>query len=89
MNRLKTNQMKGERKMTDIEFILKDSGINNKVNALTESEKKFIKMKLLPHYERMSNPVFGGYDNIFNTNVGEFRKIKIAEIVEGLKNLVK
>lgn len=75
--------------MTDIEFILNDAGINNKINALTEREKKFIKEKLIPHYEYLNNPVFGGYDNIFNTNVGEFRKIKVSEIVEGLKNLVK
>ena len=75
--------------MNDIEFILNDAGINSKINELTEREKNFIKVKLIPHYEYLNNPVFGGYDNIFNTNVGEFRKIKVSDIVEGLKNLVK
>ena len=75
--------------MNNIEFILNDAGITSKINELTEREKKFIKVKLIPHYEFLNNPAFGGYDNIFNTNVGEFRKIKVADIVEGLKNLVK
>ena len=75
--------------MNDIEFILNDAGITSKINDLTEREKKFIKVKLIPHYEYLNNPVFGGYDNIFNPVMGEFRKIKIAEIIENLKNLVK
>ena len=76
--------------MDNIEFILNYAGITSKINDLTEREKKFIKVKLIPHYELMSNPVFGSEHTIFNQYTGEVKTLKtseIAEIIEKLKEI--
>lgn len=76
--------------MDNIEFIIQTSGINNKINYLTEREKKFIKVKLIPHYEYLSNPVFGNEHTIINEKTGEVKTLKtseIAEIIEKLKEI--
>lgn len=78
--------------MNNIEFILNDAGITSKINSLTNDEKKFIKEKLIKHYEFMRNPIFGNEHTIINEKTGEVKTLKtseIAEIIEKLKEIVK
>ena len=72
--------------MTDIEFILSAHNIN--YSSISADEVKFIKEKLIPHYERCSNPIFGEYIYMNNEKLNECRKFKTNDVLNILKSVV-
>lgn len=71
--------------MSDLEFILTNSNIDS--NNITDGARKFIKEKLIPHYEFMSHPVFGSTAVICHSKTNEVRNFNAVDIVSLLKSI--
>ena len=75
--------------MTDIEFILKANDIN--YSSISADEVKFIKEKLIPRYDLISNPILNEFPDMFNEVFcvdGEMRSFTFKDLFNMLNSVV-
>ena len=75
--------------MTDIKFLLKSNNID--YSNISADDIKFIKQKLIPRYDLISNPILNEFPDMFNEIFyvdGEMRTFTFKDMFNMLNSVV-